>query len=60
MKTIKSKFLRVTTPIFYVNAAPHLGHLYTATYCDAIKKSQRHFYDKVELTTGTDEHGTKV
>ena len=52
----------ITTPIFYVNAAPHLGHLYTAVIADAAHR----FYQLTEpnqatlFSTGTDEHGLKV
>ncbi|KAH8278375.1 hypothetical protein KR018_001350 [Drosophila ironensis] len=52
----------VTTPIFYVNAAPHIGHLYSAVIADAHCRYQRLKYPekKVKLCTGTDEHGTKI
>ncbi|XP_059045502.1 methionine--tRNA ligase, mitochondrial [Achroia grisella] len=52
----------ITTPIFYVNAAPHLGHLYTAVVADAIQRFEKLVnpdYDII-FSTGTDEHGTKV
>jgi len=50
----------LTTPIYYVNAAPHIGHTYTTLAADAIKRLKRmQGYDAV-LTTGTDEHGQKV
>ncbi|EDV91633.1 methionine--tRNA ligase, mitochondrial [Drosophila grimshawi] len=52
----------VTTPIFYVNAAPHIGHLYSAVIADAHCRYQRLRYPTttVRLCTGTDEHGTKI
>ncbi|CAH0597613.1 unnamed protein product [Chrysodeixis includens] len=52
----------VTTPIFYVNAAPHLGHLYTALVADAIQRFEKLTNPdcKVIFSTGTDEHGTKI
>ncbi|XP_058977896.1 methionine--tRNA ligase, mitochondrial [Musca domestica] len=53
----------VTTPIFYVNAAPHIGHLYSAVIADTIcryQKLQTQPGSTVRLCTGTDEHGTKV
>ncbi|EDW81670.1 uncharacterized protein Dwil_GK10894 [Drosophila willistoni] len=52
----------VTTPIFYVNAAPHIGHLYSAVIADAHCRYQRlrHPNADVLLCTGTDEHGTKI
>uniref|UniRef100_A0A0A1XJZ0 Methionine--tRNA ligase, mitochondrial n=1 Tax=Zeugodacus cucurbitae TaxID=28588 RepID=A0A0A1XJZ0_ZEUCU len=51
-----------TTPIFYVNAAPHIGHLYSAVITDALCRYQRlkHPEQSVHLCTGTDEHGTKI
>jgi methionyl-tRNA synthetase len=50
----------LTTPIYYVNAAPHIGHTYTTLAADTVKRFKRmQGYDSV-LTTGTDEHGQKV
>ncbi len=50
----------LTTPIYYVNAAPHIGHTYTTLAADAIKRFRKmQGYDAI-LTTGTDEHGQKV
>jgi methionyl-tRNA synthetase len=50
----------LTTPIYYVNAAPHIGHAYTTIAADTIRRLKRmHGYDVV-LTTGTDEHGQKI
>uniref|UniRef100_A0A336KJ67 Methionine--tRNA ligase, mitochondrial n=1 Tax=Culicoides sonorensis TaxID=179676 RepID=A0A336KJ67_CULSO len=52
----------VTTPIFYVNAAPHIGHLYSAVITDAISRFERLVNPNQEFlfSTGTDEHGTKI
>jgi methionyl-tRNA synthetase len=50
----------ITTPIYYVNAAPHIGHTYTTIAADAIKRFKRMQGFDVVLTTGTDEHGQKV
>ncbi|ELT98029.1 hypothetical protein CAPTEDRAFT_177027 [Capitella teleta] len=50
----------ITTPIFYVNAAPHLGHMYTAVLADAIARWQRLCGRDVVYSTGTDEHGLKI
>ncbi len=50
----------VTTPIFYVNSSPHLGHLYTALLADAQARFQSLRGRRALLTTGTDEHGLKV
>ena len=49
----------ITTPIYYVNDRPHIGHVYTTTICDAWARFQRLLGDDVFLT-GTDEHGQKV
>jgi methionyl-tRNA synthetase len=50
----------ITTPIFYVNAAPHIGHAYTTIAAETIARMKRLQGYEVVLTTGTDEHGTKV
>ena len=49
-----------TTPIYYVNAAPHIGHTYTTLAADTIKRFKRQQGFDPVLTTGTDEHGQKV
>ncbi|XP_014561553.1 hypothetical protein COCVIDRAFT_33539 [Bipolaris victoriae FI3] len=50
----------ITTPIFYVNAAPHVGHLYTMVLTDVIKRWHVLKGENAILCTGTDEHGLKV
>jgi methionyl-tRNA synthetase len=50
----------ITTPIYYVNAAPHIGHTYTTVAADAIKRLKRMEGFDAYLTTGTDEHGQKI
>jgi methionyl-tRNA synthetase len=50
----------VTTPIYYVNAAPHLGHAYTVIACDILARHHRQRGDDVFFLTGTDEHGEPV
>ncbi len=50
----------LTTPIYYVNAAPHIGHAYTTIAADIIKRYKTMQGFQVVLTTGTDEHGQKV
>jgi len=50
----------VTTPIYYVNAAPHLGHAYTAIAADVLARHQRQRGEDVFFLTGTDEHGEPV
>jgi methionyl-tRNA synthetase len=52
--------LYVTTPIYYVNDAPHIGHAYTTVNADAICRWHRLLGDDVFFLTGTDEHGQKV
>ena len=55
-----SKPYYITTPIYYVNAKPHLGHAYTTIVCDALNRFHRlRGYDTYFLT-GTDEHGDKI
>ena len=50
----------VTTPIYYVNDAPHIGHAYTTVVADALARWHRLLGDDVFFLTGTDEHGLKV
>lgn len=50
----------VTTPIYYVNGAPHIGHAYTSIAADVIARFQRLDGKEVLFLTGTDEHGQKV
>src|SRR4051794_3032229 len=50
----------LTTPIYYVNAAPHIGHAYTTIAADAIKRLKRMQGHDVTLVTGTDEHGQEI
>ena len=50
----------VTTPIYYVNDAPHLGHSYSTITADALARWHRLVGDEVLFLTGTDEHGLKV
>ncbi len=50
----------LTTPIYYVNARPHIGHTYTTVVADVIARRQRALGLDVWLLTGTDEHGQKI
>lgn len=50
----------LTTPIFYVNAQPHLGHAYSTVIADAVCRYQRLLGKDVRFQTGTDEHGDKI
>ncbi|MEW6220686.1 MAG: methionine--tRNA ligase [Thermodesulfobacteriota bacterium] len=52
--------LHITTPIYYVNAEPHLGHAYTTLVADVVARYRRLAGDEVHFQTGTDEHGDKV
>ncbi|MFY9227111.1 MAG: class I tRNA ligase family protein, partial [Blastocatellia bacterium] len=54
------KTFYVTTPIYYVNARPHLGHLYTTTIADTVTRFKRQRGFDVYFLTGTDEHGQKI
>src|SRR6201992_1584465 len=50
----------LTTPIYYVNARPHIGHAYTTIVADAIARRRRALGFDTWLLTGTDEHGQKI
>ncbi|MFY9587778.1 MAG: methionine--tRNA ligase [Actinomycetota bacterium] len=50
----------ITTPIYYVNDVPHIGHAYTTVAADASARYHRLAGDKTYLLTGTDEHGEKI
>src|SRR5262245_1669602 len=50
----------ITTPIYYVNAEPHLGHTYTTVVADTLKRFYRSIGYDAFLLTGTDEHGDKI
>ena len=50
----------LTTPIYYVNARPHIGHAYTTIVADAIARRQRSLGVDTWFLTGTDEHGQKI
>ena len=50
----------ITTPLYYVNAEPHLGHTYTTIVADTLKRYHQSIGDEPFLLTGTDEHGDKI
>ncbi|MCE5335562.1 MAG: methionine--tRNA ligase [Desulfobacteraceae bacterium] len=50
----------VTTPIYYVNAEPHIGHAYTTIVCDVMMRFHRLMGETTFFLTGTDEHGDKI
>jgi len=50
----------ITTPIYYVNDAPHIGHSYSTILADVLARYHRLFGDQVRFQTGADEHGQKV
>ncbi len=54
------KTFYLTTPLYYVNGEPHLGHAYTTILADVITRYHRLFGEQVHFLTGTDEHGQKV
>ena len=58
-KLMTRKFY-ITTPIYYVNARPHIGHAYTTIACDTIARRHRMLGDDTCFLTGTDEHGQKI
>lgn len=55
-----TKPLYLTTPAYYVNGKPHVGHAYTTIACDVLARHARVRGRRVRLLTGTDEHGQKV
>ncbi len=50
----------ITTPIYYVNAPPHIGHVYTTVVADTLARYRRMRGDETFFLTGTDEHGLKI
>ena len=56
---MKKKFY-ITTPLYYVNAAPHIGHSYTQIATDAAARFHKFLGEQVFFMTGTDEHGEKI
>ena len=50
----------ITTPIYYVNDAPHIGHAYTTVIADAFARWHRLLGNETKMLTGTDEHGLKI
>lgn len=54
------KIYYVTTPIYYVNDAPHIGHAYTTVAADVLARWHRQRGEQVHFLTGTDEHGEKI
>jgi methionyl-tRNA synthetase len=59
MSANKPKFY-LTTPIYYTNGLPHIGHTYSTIVCDTIRRYKRMRGYDVVMTTGTDEHGVNV
>ena len=55
-----SKSFYITTPIYYVNASPHIGHAYTTIVADALARYHRMAGEDTFFVTGTDEHGDKI
>src|SRR5438132_13979069 len=55
-----SKAFYITTPLYYVNAPPHLGGMYTTIVADTIARYKRMMGFDVKLFCGTDEHGQKI
>jgi methionyl-tRNA synthetase len=60
MPNTKGQSFYVTTPIFYVNDAPHIGHAYTEVASDVLARWHRQRGEQSFLLTGTDEHGEKI
>jgi len=60
MEFLVSKPFYVTTPIYYVNDKPHIGHTYTTVLADVLARHHRMMGEDVYFLTGTDEHGQKI
>lgn len=60
MTPLLNKTFYVTTPIYYVNASPHIGHVYSTLIADCLARYHRVKGEQVFFMTGTDEHGQKV
>ncbi len=60
MNTREDKICYITTPIYYVNDVPHIGHAYTTVAADVVARYQRLRGREVFFLTGTDEHGQKI
>ncbi len=60
MSEQKPKKFYLTTPIYYVNARPHIGHAYTTIVADVLARRHRLLGDDTFFLTGTDEHGQKI
>jgi methionyl-tRNA synthetase len=60
MSANQGKSFYVTTPIFYVNDAPHIGHAYTEVAADVLARWHRQRGERSYMLTGTDEHGEKI
>jgi methionyl-tRNA synthetase len=56
----KGRKFYITTPIYYVNARPHIGHAYTTLVCDAVARRKRLLGYDTFFLTGNDEHGLKI
>lgn len=54
------KTFYITTPLYYVNSKPHIGHSYTQVACDTVARFMRQAGKSVFFMTGTDEHGEKI
>jgi methionyl-tRNA synthetase len=54
------KSFYITTPIYYANDVPHIGHAYTTIAADVLARWRRLKGDRVYFLTGTDEHGAKI
>ena len=60
MTTAPKDTFYITTPIYYVNDVPHIGHAYTTVAADVVARYQRLLGREVFFLTGTDEHGMKI
>lgn len=57
---MKQPTFYISTPLYYTNAAPHLGHLYSTLYADFIARYKKEQGYQVFFVTGADQHGEKI
>src|SRR3989338_4666902 len=59
-KNVSKKTFYVTTPIYYINAKPHIGHAYSTIVADVLARWHRNLGEETFFSVGTDEHGAKI
>ena len=57
---MSKEYFYITTPIYYPNSVPHIGHAYTTVVADVLNRYENFFGKTTFFMTGTDEHGQKI